>query len=199
MPSLNNILASLTCLMAVTNALPTITPRAVQSQCSSGSQPIQHTPSALYNVFPQHPDLAKNSLGFHVESYDNSSQVEQVVVFSGIPANAKKCTLGWRQGSRIERTFIVKGGDALTGVRQLAGPLEKGVTYNTIKPFDDGDEIGAADFTNWDDLEPQGHIIGSLECATSLYFKFGLRNNQDNTKVFLNQGKHDGIYITYSC
>lgn len=194
MPSFANLFTTLACLLAVATAVPTKVTRSTEKACTAS-----HTPSALYNIFPEQPDLSKKSIGFHLETYDNSSQVEQVLAFTKIPATAKDCSLGWRQGNRTERVFIVKGGDALTGVRQLSGWPEKEITYDSVKPFDNAKEgVGAADFTNWDDLPAQGHIIGGLPCAESLYFRAFLRNPDGNTKVFLNQNKDNGLYLTYT-
>ncbi|KAF4461533.1 hypothetical protein FALBO_11673 [Fusarium albosuccineum] len=188
MPSLASVICSLACLLAVADARPAVVPRAG----------TRLEPSGLYNIFPESPDLSKDSLGFHLETYNNASQVEQVLVFSGIPAGAKTCSVGWDQGERIERVFIVKGGNALAGVKQLSGFPDNEVTYNTIKPFADGEEFGGADFTNWDDLPAQGHNIGSVDCAETLYLKVALRDKNGNTKVFLNQDKTNGLAITYS-
>ncbi|RMJ20089.1 hypothetical protein BHE90_008930 [Fusarium euwallaceae] len=200
MPSLTNIFTSLACLMAVVNGMPTINiARQTADDCST-SETTRHGPAANYNVFPKYPDLAKNALGFHLETYNNASQVEQVVVFKGIPANAKDCSVGWDQGERISRTFIVKGGDALAGVRQLSGFPEGAVTYNSVQPFDNAEkDVGGADFTNWDDLAPQGHLTGGIDCAETLYLKVALRNPDGNTKVFLGQDDTNGLHITYSC
>jgi hypothetical protein len=198
MPSFTNTFAALTSLLAISSAAPTILPRA--SECpSTGKARLQ--PSALYNVFPSAPNVAKKSSGFHIETYNNASQVEQLVVFNDVPAKAKDCSIGWAQGERPERIFIVKGGDALTEVKQLSGfPDAKSVTYQTAKEFDTADEtVGAADFTNWDDLPAQGHIIGGIDCKSSIYLKAALRNPEGNTKVFLEQNSKNGLYIEYSC
>ncbi|KAK7409403.1 hypothetical protein QQX98_008412 [Neonectria punicea] len=200
MPSFASVLTSMACLLAVSNALPHATPRAA-SKCPAPGEQARHAPSNLYNIFPKAPDVAKDSLGFHLETYQNASRVEQVLVFTGIPANAKSCSVGWDQGDRTERVFIVKGGDALTGVKQLSGfPDNNKVTYNTIKPFDTAEnDLGGADFTNWDDLEPQGHTVGAIDCTDSIYLKAALRNPNGNTKVFLNQDDDNGVYISYTC
>ncbi|RGP81039.1 hypothetical protein FLONG3_828 [Fusarium longipes] len=197
MPSLTNTFAALASLLAISSAAPTILPRA--SECpSTGKARLQ--PSALYDVFPSAPNVAKKASGFHVETYNNASQVEQLVVFNNVPENAKECSLGWAQGERPERIFIVKGGDALTEVKQLSGFPDKSVTYQTAKEFDTIDEtVGAADFTNWDDLPAQGHIIGGIDCKSSIYLKAALRNPDGNTKVFLEQNSKNGLYIEYSC
>ena len=200
MPSLASALTTLVCLVAATNAIPFVTPRT-QGECVALAKGTNHAPSAKYNVFPGAPDVGKESLGFHVETFQNASQVEQILVFSDIPAGTKNCQIGWQQGSRVERVFIVRGGDALAGVRLLSGfPHKSSVTYNSVKPFvDAGKDVGAADFTNWDDLPPQGHLVGDVDCAETMYLLFALRNSNGNTKVFLNQDDENGVYVSYNC
>ncbi|KAM6508355.1 hypothetical protein FALCPG4_018228 [Fusarium falciforme] len=52
---------------------------------------------SIYNIFPKHPDVAQDAVsGVRLESFDKASQVEQVIVFSGIPAGAKTCRFGWK-------------------------------------------------------------------------------------------------------
>ncbi|KAJ3548134.1 hypothetical protein NM208_g1160 [Fusarium decemcellulare] len=243
MPSLSNIITSLTCLVAVVNAMPasrvarqhhtdcetgkyyfscgkyngcyakdpcvlpptskTETPGSTDSECPAGTQGARLAPSAIYEVFPKHPSLAKDTVSaVHLETYDNASQVEQVLVFSGIPTEAKSCSFGWSQGERIDRTFIAKGSNGLANIRQLSGLPKEGadVTYNAIKPFDDAEEsLGSADFTNWDDLGPNPHGAGSFNCAETVYFKVALTNADGNTQVYLGQDKDNGYQVTYSC
>ncbi|KAJ4114681.1 hypothetical protein NW760_001604 [Fusarium oxysporum] len=199
MSFLANTFTALTCLLAVAGAVPTALPRA-SGNCPSTGKTTRQEPSALYSVFPGSPDVAKKSVGFNVATYNNASQIEQLLVFTGIPAEAKKCTLGWAQGEQPERLFIVKGGDALTEFKQLSGFPGKAVTYNTAKEFDTaGESVGAADFTNWDDLPAQTHIVGNIDCKSIVYLKAALRNPNGNTKVFLEQSDKNGVYIEYSC
>ncbi|KAF9772106.1 hypothetical protein IL306_010223 [Fusarium sp. DS 682] len=199
MPFLTSTFTALTCLLAVSSAVPTALPRA-SGNCPSTGKPARQEPSALYSIFPGSPDVAKKSVGFNVATYNNASQIEQLLVFTGIPAEAKKCTLGWAQGEQPERLFIAKGGDGLTEFKQLSGFPTKAVTYNTAKEFDTpGESAGAADFTNWDDLPAQSHIIGNIDCKSTIYLKAALRNPNGNTKVFLEQSEKNGVYIEYSC
>ncbi|KAH7113451.1 hypothetical protein B0J13DRAFT_243437 [Dactylonectria estremocensis] len=221
MPSFTNILSSLACLMVVTNAAPTnnvarqhlsdrtvSTPsqnsdsRSTRSECPTGSEAAQLIPSAIYDVFPNHPDLAKDPVnGVHLETYNNASQVEQVLVFKGIPTSAKECSLGWQQGERIERVFVVKGSDALSEARLMTGFPAEGekVTYKSTQPFVSGNTFAGIDFTNWDDLDVELHIGGGFACAETVYIKVNLRNKDGNSKVYLNQDENNGYYVSYSC
>ncbi|KAH7161888.1 hypothetical protein EDB81DRAFT_785697 [Dactylonectria macrodidyma] len=175
---------------------------STRSDCPTGSETVQLIPSVIYDVFPKHPDLAKDPVaGVHLETYNNASQVEQVLVFKGIPASAKECSLGWQQGERIERVFVVKGKDALSEARLMTGFPKEGekVTYNSIEPFVREDDFAGMDFTNWDDLDADLHIGGGYECSETVYIKVSLRNKDGNSKVYLKQDENNGYYVTYSC
>ncbi|KAL2676476.1 hypothetical protein Neosp_010234 [[Neocosmospora] mangrovei] len=178
------------------------TPDKPENACPSGSGQTFITPSAIYNIFPKHPEVAQDvASGVRLESYDDASQVEQVVVFSGIPSGAKNCGFGWQQGEKLDRVFIVRGSDGVSDVRQLSGfPEGKDVTYNSIKPFDDAEKnVGGIDFANWDDLDAATHDAGGVDCAETLYFKVSLRNGDSGSKVYLGQDENNGYDVYYSC
>ncbi|KAM5350290.1 hypothetical protein ACJ41O_006795 [Fusarium nematophilum] len=197
MPSLTSILASLACLVAVT---------AAQGKCPNGWEDRAYRPpSKLWNIYPDAPDLYKERKSFHVETWNNASQVEQVLLFTGIPSNAQDCRVDWRQGDRLSRVFILEGNDALTRVRQLSGfPDPRYVTYNSIKPFDTAKkDIGAAEFTGWQDIAEPGqiidHIVGGIKCNKTLRLKAKLRNPNGDTKLILDQNRENGVQISYTC
>ncbi|KAF4972083.1 hypothetical protein FZEAL_9677 [Fusarium zealandicum] len=185
-------------------ATPTTKPiaHAPQGECPTGTGIATHLPSALYDIFPEHPALSREPVSaVHMESYDNTSQVEQVIVFSGIPADAKYCGFGWKQGERIERVFLIDGVDALVEIKQLSGFPAEGttVTYDSIKPFDDSETTSGADFTNWDDITPATHGSGTFDCAETMYFKTALKHKDGNTKLYLGQDENNGYHLTYTC
>ncbi|KAJ4258232.1 hypothetical protein NW762_008381 [Fusarium torreyae] len=159
------------------------------------------TPEAIYDIYPGHPDYSKKAVhGVHLESYDDKSQVEQVIVYKGIPAGATNCGFGWVQAERHERTFLVKNSNALAGIRQLSGIPKDGkdVSYNSIKPFDDAEkELGAPDFSFWDTFDADSHGAGGIKCAETLYFKAGFRNPKGDTQVYLEQDDKNGWILTY--
>jgi hypothetical protein len=169
---------------------------------TSSSSIITTTPDAIYDIFPEHPDYAKALvLGVHLETWDNKSQVEQVIVFNGIPVDAKNCGFGWRQAPRWQRTFLVKNSNALAEIRLLSGFPKEGedVSYNAIEPFDDTKMvIGGPDFSFWDDREHDGHGVGSVECAETLYFMAGFRDPKGDSQVYLGQDDvKSGWVLTY--
>lgn len=192
------------CVQASTPTILPGTSDSTEGKCSleSGAK-TRHNPSAIYDIFPQHPALYKDAVSaVHLESYDDVSQVEQIVVFRDIPAGAKDCSVSWSQGERLQRLFIVKGDDALSTVRQLSGFPKDGedVSYDSIMPFDNAENnVGGPDFTNWDDREESSHDIGEVECAETLYFKVSLRNNDKDAMVLLQQDESNGYSLLYSC
>ncbi|PKS11612.1 hypothetical protein jhhlp_001762 [Lomentospora prolificans] len=178
--------------------LPPSPSTPTEGQCTGTATTV--IPEVLYNIYPEHGDLAANEVsGAHLESYDDASQVEQVVVFRGIPAEAKECKFGWRQGERIERSFVITGEHGLAKVKQLPGLPEDDITFNSVKSFDDAaKEIGAVDFTNWHTLGPFIHPTGNIDCAETVYIKLNLKDGEGNTQVFLEQNDENGFYVSYS-
>lgn len=173
------------------------------SSCNPNAKATHLEPSVIHDIFPTQPDLATGpATGVHLETYADKSQVEQVLAFTGIPKDAKSCSFNWKQGDRIERIFIVKGGEGLAGAKQLSGFPAAGeaVSYNSVKPFDTAKaEFGGADFTNWDTLGDDTHGVGVVDCAESLYFKVALRNAKGETSIYLNQNESNGYYVSYTC
>ncbi|PKS11128.1 hypothetical protein jhhlp_002889 [Lomentospora prolificans] len=179
-------------------------PDPTHGQCPEGSAVAEVLPKALYNIFPEHADLAKDAVtGVHLETYSDKSQIEQVVAFTGIPSSAKSCSFNWRQGERIERAFVINGQSGLAGVTRLSGfPAEgEDVSYNSIKEFAEaGTDLGGVDFTNWDSVEgATAHTAGNVDCAENMYFKLHLRDAKGNTKLYLGQDQDNGLYVTYTC
>jgi hypothetical protein len=189
-------------------AAPSPTPSSSSSSpvlaaaCPTGTASIDIAPAAIHDIFPERPSHARGPVsGIHLETFSNASQVEQAVVFTGIPAAAKSCAVGWKQAGRLERVFVFRGSDGVTGVRQLSGfPFDgERVTHDSLKHFDTADELGALDFANWDETGAAGHVGATVDCAESMYFKFALRNVESETRVFLGQDDVNGWVISYTC
>ncbi|KAM0186134.1 hypothetical protein ACHAPI_011872 [Fusarium lateritium] len=197
--SLRDILTTVSCVAAAARVWSTVATSAVGLPPPSNLS-VRRVPSALHNVFPEAPDLTRNSKTFQVEAWNNASQVEQILIFNDIPINARDCSVRWRQGNRIDRLFICKGVDAVARVKQLSQiPQLHPITFNSIQSFDHGNEdIGAADFGDWDDLESWDHIVGSIDCSENIFLKAALRDVRESTKIVLDQNDQNGFYITYS-
>ncbi|KAF5624503.1 hypothetical protein F52700_9672 [Fusarium sp. NRRL 52700] len=156
-------------------------------------------PATLYDIYPEHPDECSGPVnGVHLETWGDKSQVEQVIVFKGIPVGAKKCDLSWRQGPRYSRRFLVKNSDAQSDARPLSGFPENDVTYNSIKPFDNQKSIGGPNFSFWDDRKEDTHLVGGIDCAETVSFIIGLRNPKGDSQVYLEQDNNEnGWTLTY--
>ncbi|KAG4293083.1 hypothetical protein FPRO06_12571 [Fusarium proliferatum] len=138
-------------------------------------------PATLYDIYPENPDESSGPVnGVHLETWKDKSQVEQVIVFKNIPADAKNCNLSWRQGPRYSRRFL------------------NDVTYNSVKPFDDQKSIGGPSFSFWDDRKEDVHLVGGVDCAETVSFIVGLRNAKGDSQVYLEQDEHEnGWTLTY--
>ncbi|KAH6692540.1 hypothetical protein F5X68DRAFT_59153 [Plectosphaerella plurivora] len=193
-------------------APPVATPSSTVSSPVSSADPacpkvgdnIDVAPFAIHDIFPEHPSRARGPVnGVHLETFSNASQVEQVVVFSGIPASAKSCAIGWKQAARLDRVFVFRGSEGVTGIRPLSGFPAEGaaVTHDSIQPFDKAEaELGALDFANWDESSgASGHVGTTIDCSETMYFKFALRNAESETRVYLGQDDANGWVVSYSC
>ncbi|CVK95328.1 uncharacterized protein FMAN_13446 [Fusarium mangiferae] len=156
-------------------------------------------PATLYDIYPENPDESSGLVnGVHLETWKDKSQVEQVIVFKNIPADAQNCNLSWRQGPRYSRRFLVKNSDAQADARPLSGFPENSVTYNSVKPFDGQKSIGGPNFSFWDDRKEDVHLVGGVDCAETVSFIVGLRNAKGDSQVYLEQDEHEnGWTLTY--
>ncbi|KAF4121843.1 hypothetical protein GMORB2_1683 [Geosmithia morbida] len=204
---------SLPCLAA---AAAVVRPRTDGTYCGGAMGPnatstTTRAPGPVsWNVYPQQRSLSRGpSSGFEVQSYGNRSSLEQVLVFSGIPDGAESCTLGWSQGSREDRVFLVDGEYALVKVTQLSGipKDDEPITYDSIEPYvkaaDDDAEAAPSlspDFTSWDDVQgPSDHVAGGVRCAGDIYLKMELYDPTTPAHVYLSTDEENGFWIEYTC
>ncbi|CCT74521.1 uncharacterized protein FFUJ_10576 [Fusarium fujikuroi IMI 58289] len=156
-------------------------------------------PATLYDIYPENPDESSGPVnGVHLETWEDKSQVEQVIVFKSIPADAQNCNLSWRQGPRYSRKFLVKNSDVQADAQPLSSFPENDVTYNSVKPFDDQRSIGGPNFSFWGDRKEDVHLAGGVDCAETVSFIIGLRNPKGDSQVYLEQDEHkNGWTLTY--
>ncbi|KAI0889307.1 uncharacterized protein GGS22DRAFT_153618 [Annulohypoxylon maeteangense] len=176
---------------SVTAAPPTAT-------CQSGSiwQPT------MYNLDLLQPDLSQTPVTYlQVQASGASKQLEQVVVFSGIPAGAKTCNLMWAQAAEAERTFVVDG-SGLAAILPLTG-VPSLVSANSIKPYLPAADTKPVhpDFTFWDKQSKDAatHTVGRFNCAEEVYYKIQLDTQNGDGRVYLEQDGKNGLYVTYEC
>jgi hypothetical protein len=194
---LGKTVLSLVCLAAAAVAGPVVARQTTPPTSGSVWMP------EMYNIYPQIPDLSKPPVsGLHIENFGNLSQIEQVAVFRGIPAEAKACELMWSQANWEDRVFIVKGTSGLTRMRQLSDLPMGNITFNSIQPFDTAtdDEQFGPDFTSWDSetYAEQDHIGGAVKCAEEIYIKVALRTPETRASVYLGQDQKNGLWVSYT-
>lgn len=180
-------------------APPSSTPTPPPAACTSGSifKPT------MYNLYPSQPDLSQSPVSYlQVQVSGTNPQLEQVAVFSGIPSNAKTCSLMWAQAAESERTFVVDG-SGLTSILPLTGFPSTGspVSANSIKPFESGEKATHSDFTFWDkqSKDAVNHTVGAIECAEEVYYKMSIDTENGDGHVYLEQDGKNGFYVTYTC
>ena len=205
MAPLTSTLFSLLSLTAMATASPLMTSRTTShSSRAPNNENTKIWQPEMYNIYPQAPDVSKAPVtGLHIETFEDKSQLEQVAVFRGIPADATNCSLGWSQDTKENRVFILKGSSGLTRIRQLSGlPSEgDGVSFSSVKPFDDApeDEGLGPDFTLWDDeqYDDWDHLAGGLDCAEEIYLKIKLRTPEEKASLYMAQNEKNGFWIEY--
>jgi hypothetical protein len=210
------MLFKISALIGLAAASPILTAR--QSTTSTTGSTVNVAVTALnvtspdmYYVYPQHPDVSKPAVPhLHVETFTNLSQIEQVAVFRGIPADAQNCSLGWVQADKIDRVFLLRVSDpnapspGLSSVRQLSGfpNEEEGVSWNSIKEFDtaDPEPLRGPDFTFWDDevYETTAHGGGEVDCAETVYIKIALRDPLQKASLYMAQDEVNGLVLHYA-
>ncbi|KAH9886868.1 hypothetical protein F4778DRAFT_757967 [Xylariomycetidae sp. FL2044] len=182
---------------------------APTATCPSGSEATARVrPSKMYNLYPQDASKAEAPVNaIDQQRTANVSQLEQAVVFAGLPQGAKSCSLGWSQGAAGERDFQTKG-SGLISTLQLAGlPSGDGdVSFGTVAPFVDGARAAGTpvqrlDMTFWDDASypAQDHTVGFVDCAESMYFRLAVDDSVADGFVHMAQDEQNGLFISYMC
>ena len=175
------------------------------ASCPSGTETAIISQPTMYNLYPSLPTAAEAPVSFiQIQQHDNRSIYEQAAVFTGIPAEATSCTLGWRQADASARLFVVVG-SALVASLQLQGfptgspPV---VSWASVEPFVEASNTTALhpDFTAWDKIQDANdHIAGGITCAQEIYLKLALDGRNGDGHLYFNQDEKNGFYVAYSC
>jgi len=194
-------ITSLSALSSVVLAAP-LAARQSDSQCINGLKKI-FTPE-LHNIYI-YKDVSpfpSTSTILNVMNGSSSGSVQdQVAQWSGIPATATTCTIGW--AVTAERSFSVYG-NGLIQYQQLPGlpPADTNVTAETIAPFkDQGARDGSIDFTFWPEVAgPHVHKGGMLDCGNDItvYLSKDMVNGGPGS-VALEQNAQNGLYLEVNC
>ncbi|KAF6785951.1 hypothetical protein CSOJ01_15505 [Colletotrichum sojae] len=215
----SKLLFALTSILALAAAAPHAPARECTvkpTSTSTSKEPTAATATPGTKAHPQHfniyqvdqPNHGTDNVP-HLDLHTNITR--QVVVFDGIPATAKSCSLNWRQGPIATRVFRVQG-SGLVSSRQLKSegfPVwtpgsDVLINPTTIKPFQgsDDDFSTGLDFTLWDapeypDAQPHGGPGVKCEERIVVELAVNLNNGQDG-RVFMQDDAENGLYISYS-
>lgn len=162
----------------------------------------------MYNIYPLQPDRADLPVdNIHLQYLEDGIELEQVIVFRGIPAEAKTCSLNWVTGSELDRVFVANE-NGLIKFTQLAGlPFNGQISANSIEGFETENTF-YANMTGGDKVKGAvgGITSGDFDCAGELYFKAQIESDTtmfdqstEEGHVFLEQNEKSGLYIKYSC
>ncbi|KAI9170584.1 hypothetical protein HJFPF1_00052 [Paramyrothecium foliicola] len=160
----------------------------------------------LFTIYPTIPDRSAPAVdGIHMEAWGNTSMVEQVAIFRGIPAAAKTCDIVLHVANKLERVFVAKfasttGESLVTNIQVLTGtPAADAVSFASIQGLYNETRIGAFDFAGWDISTIPNRTISTypVPCAETLSFRLSLRQLADEKNVYLQQNEKNGYYIQY--
>src|SRR3569833_3271489 len=101
MVSLRRLVSALA-YVTVATTVRLVEAAACPANSSNNSKPTKN------NQRPSQSNFSEAAVTYiQVQLENNQSTVEQAAVFRDIPAEAKTCTLGWRQAAASERRFVV--------------------------------------------------------------------------------------------
>lgn len=157
----------------------------------------------MYNLKSFEPDSSEPPVEeVQIAGLKEVSLLEQAIVFKGVPADAKRCSLNWQQADASERSFTVVG-QGLTRARQLSGFPGEGepVSFNSLREFEGDDDAPSfsPDFTRWPENEgPFVHLAGPIDCSEEIYLRISVQVAQGDGFIHLAQDEKNGFYIAYT-
>jgi len=170
----------------------------------------------MYNLYPGTPNKSEPSTSYiDIQNMTGREEREQVVVFTGIPADATVCTLGWIQAKAEEREFKVEDNGS-TKVKPFyefpeapecgadGGEAEEeiAVSYEVIKPLSSASKESelSPDFTFWpDNAGNTTHTAGYVRCAESIYLHVRINTANGLGNVLFKQDEKNGFVMNYQC
>ncbi|KAJ3563616.1 hypothetical protein NPX13_g8135 [Xylaria arbuscula] len=130
------------------------------------------------------------------------SILENVVVFEGIPSDAKTCELRWEQAAKAERTEFAVARNGLLAAQQISGLPEEGdVNWENIQPIveravEQEMPLLHPETTGWVAIEtPEVHIAGYVDCAETIYIRLQVDDRDTDGVVYLGQDAHNGLTL----
>lgn len=175
--------------------------------CSTDPKnPTRILPTTYWPINPNSPDQTYAAEGaVHVKNDTSAADgvVQQVLVFEGVDAGAKKCSVGWFLKMQEDTVFEVEG-DGYVRITQLDG-LARGQapTYSSAIA---AEKAGAATtmpaMGGWDDKSAyMGMTSGMMQevaCSDVLAFRAYLDPINDG-EVYMEPSGSVGIAVAYTC
>lgn len=157
----------------------------------------------MYQISPISPSHSAGPVSqLEVMRCGDVSVLENIVVFEGIPSNAKTCELRWEQAAKAERTEFAVARNGLLAAQQISGLPEEGyVNWGNIRPIvEDAVEQGLPllhpETTGWVAIEtPEVHIAGYIDCAETIYLRIQVDDRDTDGVVYLGQDGHNGLTL----
>lgn len=189
---------------------PPTTPPTTQPACSTDPKnPTRILPTTYWPINPNAPDqtyAAESAV--HVKNDTSAAAADgvvqqQVLVFEGVDASAKKCSVGWFLKMQEDTVFEVEG-DGYVRITQLEGLAGKQApTYSSaIAAEKEGAATTMPAMGGWDDKAAyMGMTSGMMQevaCADVLAFRAYLDPINDGD-VFMQPSDSVGIAVTYTC
>ncbi|KAH8205112.1 hypothetical protein TruAng_000677 [Truncatella angustata] len=192
--------ASDPCIVPPTESIP-----PTQTTCKNSTTTKDQR--VMYVVAPLESDTRTKTTVPHFQVISGDMDVNEVGVFTGIPADAKSCSLGWHQGDANKRTFKVTG-NGLVSAWQLDDLNTKdGVSWSDVKSAKTVGKEAGPDFTSWDlpEYGSTNHGSWSLDCRETIYIKFETlkvpadSDSKEYRNVYMDQDENNGFYVRYEC
>lgn len=181
-------------------------PPTTQPSCSTDPMnPTRILPTTYWPINPNSPDQAYAAEdAFHIKNDTSAAGViQQVLVFEGIDASAKKCSVGWYLHMQEDTVFEVEG-DGYVRITQLDGlAREQAPTYSSALAAEkDGAATTMPAMGGWDDktayMGMKSGMMQEVVCSDVLAFRAYLDPINDGD-VFMEPSDSVGIAVTYNC
>ncbi|CAJ2509299.1 Uu.00g143250.m01.CDS01 [Anthostomella pinea] len=150
----------------------------------------------MWTIYPSNPTAQDSPVtGLNLVRHAEASINEALAVFTGIPKEAKTCTLGWGasvKGERTETFFVKDNGN--TEWLQVPGKPPGKVTWNSVRPYVlNGGKSSGLDLTGGSDTDAAVAGIGcQLDCAETMYL-YGIITDASAGSIFLDQDFQNGL------
>ncbi|TGJ78710.1 hypothetical protein E0Z10_g10056 [Xylaria hypoxylon] len=199
----NQKLAIVMCLALAGLASPVHSSRSFSARAQpDGHDSILLYQPTMYQVFPVAASQSSPPVSqLEVLRTGNTSVLENIAVFEGIPANARTCVLGWAQAAKADRAEFAVARNGLLAAQQISHLPGEDVSWENIAPIveeavEQGMPLLHPETTGWPDIHTAaGHIAGYIDCAETIYLKIQIDDRGTDGFVYLGQDDKDGLTL----